>query len=204
MTLHAKIHVGCKQLGIGEDDRRALYRRVTGKDSLTKMSVKEHQAVVEELKSKGFKAVSNHLQGRFAKKLQALWIACWNLGLTRDKSDRALLAFVKRQTGIDHTRFLTSANDADKVIEALKGWMVRDAHVCWQTENVMPPWSKQPGYRIAAAQYRILLSRKKSCGSGSEFGEYCRQLVQKPLHDLKADDWQVVMNALGRQIRAAK
>ncbi len=65
------------------------------------------------------------LTGKYAKKLQALWIAAWNLGIARDRDDKALLAFVKRQTGIDHTRFLVYADDAKRAIEALKGWINR-------------------------------------------------------------------------------
>ena len=74
---------------------------------------------------------ASRAQGKYAPALQSLWIAAYNLGIVRDRTDRAMLAFVKRQTGIDHTRFLVDAADARKAIEALKAWVSREAGVEW-------------------------------------------------------------------------
>ena len=57
------IHVACRDLGLDEDTRRDLQLAVTGKDSLKSMSEPELVAVVEALKSKGFKP-SGGKQGR--------------------------------------------------------------------------------------------------------------------------------------------
>ncbi|GJD97742.1 regulatory protein GemA [Methylobacterium iners] len=69
--------------------------------------------------------------GRFAPKLQAMWIAGWNLGVVHDRTDGAMHAFVERQTGVPHSRFLRDAMDARAAIEALKGWLAREAGVVW-------------------------------------------------------------------------
>ncbi|MGC8201033.1 phage protein GemA/Gp16 family protein, partial [Salmonella enterica] len=70
---------------------------------LREMTPADKERVVAELRRLGFRHVNRRdLDGPYAKKLQALWIAAWNLGLTRSRDDKALLAFVKRQTGLDH------------------------------------------------------------------------------------------------------
>lgn len=207
MTAYAKIHVGCKQLGIDEEDRRDLYERVTKKRSLTDMSPAEHSQVVDELKRLGFKPTSKAsrkgLEGQYAKKLQALWIAAWNLGIVKNKSDNALLAFVKRQTGVDHTRFLRHKEDADKAIEALKAWMAREAGVDWSVDGLMQDWMRLPGAKIAFAQWTII-DRIEGTKTYEMFSPFCEGISNKSLWQFSETDWIPVMNALGRQIRDAK
>lgn len=55
----------------------------------------------------------------------------WHLGVVRDRTDAALLAFLERQTGLEHTRFLVDAASARRMIESLKGWLAREAGVEW-------------------------------------------------------------------------
>ena len=74
---------------------------------------------------------SNTAAGRYAPVLQALWIAGHNLGVVQNRDDAALIAFVQRQTGMSHTRFLTDSEDARRAIEALKKWLSREAGVVW-------------------------------------------------------------------------
>jgi hypothetical protein len=71
------------------------------------------------------------LEGPYAKILQALWIAGYNLGLIHNRDDAALALFVKRQTRLDHSRWLTDAKDASRAIEALRGWLARAGGVEW-------------------------------------------------------------------------
>jgi phage gp16-like protein len=123
----AKLHIAKKQLGLDDDTWRDLLERETGKRSSKDMSDRERGRVLDVLKNNGFKPVSKGsrkgIEGKYAPKLQALWIAGYNLGLIRNRDDAALLAFIKRQTGIDHTRFLRYAEDGARAIEALKaGW----------------------------------------------------------------------------------
>lgn len=64
--------------------------------------------------------------GRYAPKLQAMWLALYNLAVVEDRRDSAMHGFVKRQTGLDHTRFLQEAASAAAAIEALKAWLIRE------------------------------------------------------------------------------
>ena len=211
MTALRAIHAGVRQLRLDDDLKRALYAQVTGKASAADMTEAERQAVVQELRKRGFKSVSKSrktLTGPYAKKLQALWIAAWNLGLVRNRDDAALLAFVKRQTGIDHTRFLHHADDAAKAIEALKAWLARDGGVDWTHDRLLPDWALTNGYRIAAAQEGRLRSAGEACRLVEECGRALggtttRSRCSNSVFDSMSDrDWITVMNELGWRIRA--
>ena len=203
MTALAKIHIAKKQLGLDDDDYRAVLQRVTGKTSSKDMSNGERGAVLDELKRLGFKSASTgtrrKLEGRFAPKLQALWIAGWNLGLVRDRSDAALIAFVKRQTGVDHVRFLRHEQDAYKAIEALKGWMHRGAGVDWSKQQGLPAFTQADGYRIALAQW-VKINANGSDGFGG-FQAFCEKTAGKPMAEIDRAGWIEVMNRLGRLVR---
>ncbi|MER8964469.1 regulatory protein GemA [Mesorhizobium sp. M0808] len=201
MNALAAIHVANKQLGLDEDTARDLYQRVTGKRSLREMNEREHLRILEEQRRHGFKPAEKGLQGPFAKKLQALWIAAWNLGIIRDRRDAAMLSFVKRQTGIEHTRFLLDAEDSAKAIDALKAWMTREAGVDWHLSVSMPEWLRLSGAKIALAQWQLLSVAKAVDLKGF------RQFVwdtAKPLDQMSDRDWPAVMNALGEQIRKVR
>jgi Protein of unknown function (DUF1018) len=205
MSAHALIHTACKDLGLDEDTRRDLYERVTGKRSLTQMSAAEHERVVSELRAKGFKAVQRRasgkqkLTGKYAGKLQALWIAGYNLGLVKSRDDMALLSFIKRQTGIDHSRFLRDGEDAAKVIEALKAWLARDGGVEWRIcSNGETSDKKLEGHKIAAAQHRLLCR-------DPNFHIDVTGITGKPAWQMtKESDWIAVMNAFGEKVRASR
>lgn len=199
----AAMHVAKKQLGLDDDTYRAALVQVTGKSSSATMSEAERQDVLEHFRASGFKGVATGrrkpLEGKFAGKLQALWIAGWNLGLVRDRDDRALIAFVRRQTGIDHVRFLRHGQDAVKAIEALKGWLERSAGVDWKAHQ-------DPADCVLAAQVRRLRQeweRNRNAVTGLPI------LIDSVAgHDIasfptmSADTRQATMNTLGARIRS--
>jgi phage gp16-like protein len=209
MSRFATIYVGCKQLGIDEEDRRDLFERLTKKRSLKQMTLVEIKQVEQELSRLGFKKTSKQprkgFEGKFAKKLQALWIAAWNLGIVNNKSDQAMVAFVKRQCKVDHVRFLRHKEDADKAIEALKAWMAREAGVDWTVGEHLPDWLRLSGAKIAVAQHDLLFRLQNKEGSAQQFASYVlRTTGRLDIVEFKDSDWIPVMNALGTQIRAAK
>lgn len=198
----AAIHVARKQLGLDDDAYRAVLQRVTGKASAKEMSEAERRAVVAELRRLGFGAYPpRRLEGKYAPKLQALWIAAWNLGLTRSRDDRALLAFIRRQTGIDDTRFLRYGDDAARVIEALKAWLARDGGVDWGIERRAAAWTQANGYRIARAQAEILRRIHPGFAGGLEPWLAARGLEAAAM---SPGQWMDAMNELGWLVRAAR
>lgn len=76
-----------------------------------------------------------NLSGPYAGICRALWISGWNLGVFEAREDTALVAFVKRQTGIEHLNWVRDPADGSKVVEALKAWIAREAGVTWPAKS---------------------------------------------------------------------
>lgn len=206
MNALAAIHVAKKQLGLDEDDYRALLERLTGKRSARELSSIEAAAVLDEFRRLGVSPVTrssaHRATGPFAGKLQALWIAAWNLGVVRSRDDRAMLAFIERQTGLQHTQFLRDAGDARKAIEALKAWLTREADVDWApvpaiSRGRVPGYYDDPRYRIVLAQVRALAVRDPSPIDVSA-------IAGRPFEAFSSADWIALMNKLGGLIRGAQ
>jgi hypothetical protein len=210
-TLNQTIHVGCKQLGIDEDGRRAIYLRVVGKPSQTEMTDPEKQAVVAELRRLGFQPASKPrpdgrpgklpLDGKYLSKMRAMWIALYNLGMIDDPRDSAIEAFaLERQVkSIDAIRFIYHADDGAKVIDGMKAMLTR-AGVNWKTGPSVPPHRRTYGYRIAAAQWAKL-------GETGGLMQEAHAIAGRPRdfsRMLTDEEWIVVMNALGKRVRAMK
>lgn len=210
MSTLAAIHVAKKQLGLDDDTYRAVLVRVTGKDSTRAMSETERQRVVEEMRRRGFTKASNgarkRLQGRFAKKLQALWIAGWNLGIVSNRDDAVLIAFVKRQTGIDHVRFVHDPEDAAKAIEALKAWLEREGGVNWKQSRYQPDWTQTPGFRIALAQFDLLQKLDPEFAGYVGLTHWVIRNVEVGWRPDTCDEkqWIAIMNALGLLVRKVR
>lgn len=157
MNALAAIHVAKKQLGLDEDTYRAVLVLVTGKSSAGAMDAAEQERVLAEFRRRGFKVVSSAREkafaGRYVPMMQALWLSGYHLGIVQNRADAALIAFVKRQTRIDHMRWVKDAAEARRVIEALKAWMTRDAGVVWP-KNADDGRSRQ--LAVVDAQLRLL------------------------------------------------
>lgn len=207
MTLIAAINVAKRDLSMEEPDYRSLLERVTGKVSLRQMNSAEHVRVLDELRAKGAPKLlvkGKELPGPYAKKLQALWIAGWNLGVVHVRTDAAMLTFIKRQTGIEHTRFLRDPADAKKAVEALKGWIAREGGVVWGTSNGCD-WLTHDAGKVAWAQWRKLEPGAKLHPDDKGFYRFVIQTVDRrlgdPLAGLNPAEWRLVMNALGERVR---
>ncbi|WP_142416964.1 phage protein GemA/Gp16 family protein [Bartonella massiliensis] len=199
----AAIHMGRRALALDDETYRAMLYRLTGKYSAKDLSVLEKRLVMDEMQAWGFKPKRQVLEGKYAKKLQALWIAGWNLGIIRDRSDQALVRFVKRQTGIDHIRFLRDSDDAGKAIEALKSWLQREGGVDWKGKKIQDSWQKMPGYLILRAQWKRLNPDVvfDPVFDGEAFHQSVMALSGKALGEMSGGDFMHVMNVWGRKIR---
>ncbi|WP_019219119.1 phage protein GemA/Gp16 family protein [Bartonella florencae] len=195
----AAIHMSKRALGLDDETYRALLYRLTGKYSAKDLSVLEKRLVMDEMRACGFQPKAKLLEGKYAKKLQALWIAGWNLGIIRDRSDQALVRFVKRQTGIDHIRFLRDSDDACRAIEALKSWLQREGGVDWKGKKIQDSWQKMPGYLILRAQWKRL--NPDVVFDLGAFHQSVVALSGKALGEMSGGDFIEVMNVWGRIIR---
>ena len=200
------IHSLSKKLGLDEDTRRAKMTVITGKSSTKAMTEQERERVVVALKAEVEHQApnrnSNRVSGRYGKKLQALWIAGYNLGVIRDRRDAALTSWViDRQTELSAVRFVHHADDGSAVVDALKAWLSRDGGVDWSNAGLRPDSPARAfGYKIARAQWAI-------CGGDpADFWKVVTDLadLDETAGNLTDAEWINVMNALGERVRAAK
>jgi hypothetical protein len=199
----AAIHVAKKQLGLDEDTYRAKLQLIVGKSSVKEMTEDEREAVILKFREEGFvpKGAApraggrKKLTGKYAGKLQALWIAGWNLGVIRDRDDSALIAFVKRQTGLDAVQFLRFPDDARKAIESIKSMLQRDGGVDWRADRFRSAYTQVDGYRIAKAQWKKL-------GKPGDVLRFAVEMTDHGFDALEDRSWIPVMNELGGCIRA--
>jgi phage gp16-like protein len=208
MRTLAAIHVARRQLGLDDDTYREILERETGKRSAAELNERERRKVVAVFEQKGFrrnpKPRRDRLSGRYAGRLQALWIAAWNLGIVRNASDAALIAFIKRQTGLDHGRFLLHAEDASRAIEALKDWMRRESGVgsLFRYDDTQGQLFNDDRCQILIAQWMRLLQLDAAPAASLE--AWVAQLqAGAGLADLTRDGWIDTMNILGSRLRKA-
>lgn len=136
------IHIAFKALGLSKEDACSLKQSVTGKASAADMTEQQRKrllARLAELQADADKAKG--LEPRFAPKrksfgrpaadlderwykARALWTQLAATGHVHTDTDAALTAYVKRQTHVDHWRFL-NGHQVNNVIEALKRWCHR-------------------------------------------------------------------------------
>lgn len=132
-----------KALGLSADDAMALKLAVTGKASSADMSAlqrKQYLAHLSGLQERAalargekpaytpkrtslHRTVDDDQDARWLK-CRALWHSLSAAGVVHTNTDAALMAYVKRQTKLDHWRFL-NGYQINTVIEALKKWCVR-------------------------------------------------------------------------------
>jgi hypothetical protein len=121
------IHTGKAKLGWDEEAYRAFLRGVTGKGSAALMNEKELAAALDGMRRAGFAAKPRRVRpeerGRATlsqlEYIKGMWAVC-----ARNKSEGALLAFVRRVAGVGALRFLTVGTARD-VILALRDMMAK-------------------------------------------------------------------------------
>lgn len=128
----AKIHIAKKELGLTDEVYRDILKARFRKDSSAKLTPSQAFALIRHFERLGWKPSRqptlpgmNIPSDPQSKKILALWIELHQQKVVRDNSDRALMAFVKRQTGKDHLKWCTPY-DKNTVIEALKDWAKRE------------------------------------------------------------------------------
>ena len=129
-AMMAKIQIARKDLAMDEDDYRQALLDQTGHLSLTECSERELVAMLDWLKSKGFKPLPGKKAAShpMALKARALWISLYHLGVVHNRSDAALEAFAKRQLKCERLAWARQS-DAFQLIEALKAMGSRNGWV---------------------------------------------------------------------------
>ncbi len=223
-ALLAKIHVGKKQLGLDDDTYRDMLERVTGKRSAKGLSVTKLELVVTEMEKAGFKPVKKAIKkapkragtrpmadGELARKIRALWISLYHLGIVANPTESALAKYVARQAKVSALQFLRN-NQADRVIESMKKWAERAGKVDWSGYKIGAGTVYRPRQRVIEAQWQILRDRgvhkfESDWHAACALAPYCCGIVgiKAKLGLINFTDEQLdqVMEVLGKQIRAS-
>lgn len=122
------IHRGSAQLGLDEDDRRAMQARLTGRESCRDMDLTQLRTVAWALKRSGADigipgppppaTRLDRVTGPQLARLERLAVA---MGWTGGLADERLQGFVLRTAKISHIRFL-SRRQASDCIAGLERW----------------------------------------------------------------------------------
>lgn len=181
------IHVAKRQLGLDEETYRTVLRTVGGAESTSHMDMAHLIKVLDHLKRAGFRVKPTGQQsGRTiyidkeqARKVRALWLFLYTLGVVKDPSERALTVYVKRVTGRDHLRFV---GDYMPLIESLKSWAMR--HLPEQVDSMI----------------NDLVDMELSPDAGEHAAAAIRRLATGHSFDAYWHAWVHCMRALGRPI----
>lgn len=194
-----------------ETYRDFIAKRASGKRSAKELTTSEAGRVIEDLRSfigeAEIRGAVAGLDSPIGGKLRALWIAGYDLGIVRDRTDRAMLSFLERQTEVSHVRFLKDARAGTAAIEGLKSWLERTAGVDWPTDRSDVFANKRA---VLEAQWRRLIA----LGDVKPIGQ-----AVDPMEDLqhyagrvaRLNRWEAmqphhldeVQNSLGRKLRGA-
>lgn len=201
-SMIATIHTLKSRVGMDDDVYREFLQRETGKRSAKDISIRDAGRVIEKLKENagqgGPRGAVAGLDSPIGGKLRALWIAGYDLGVVSDRTDRAMLSFLQRQTGVSHTRFLNDPRAATSAIEALKAWLAREAGVEWPVRSEDVVSSKRA---VIEAQWRRLAS---SGAQPHDLDAFARKVVGViGWADFEPCHFDAIQNALGRKVRAA-
>lgn len=205
MSALARIHVLKKQAMLDDDTYRDILERETGKRSSKGMSHGEHLKVINALTAIAPKQDNQRATGKFARKMQALWIAGYNLGVVSNKSDQAMMVFLKRQTGLEHHRFLQDGKDANKAIDALKLWIRRGTQnygLFTQDQN-LPPLQNDFRFQVCIHIWSQLVVLDKA--PAGTLTAYLYSIGGRDdLRLFTSNDWIQAMNRLGKLYRSVK
>ncbi|MAI62435.1 MAG: hypothetical protein CBB87_08165 [Micavibrio sp. TMED27] len=130
----AKVHIAKKQLGLCDDNYRAILYGATDKDSCKDMTLDELDLALKAMKRAGFKPKAKSTPKRAgtkkmaddeqSKKIRALWLNLYHLGAIDDPAETKLCAYAKRMSSVERLEWLTP-KESNKVINGLRGWLKR-------------------------------------------------------------------------------
>ena len=208
--MKSTIHVLKQRIGMDEDTYRDFLQNEAGVRSSTELSVTQCGRVIERLRELAGEGVGPRgavagLDTAIGRKLRALWIAGYDLGVVVNRTDKAMLGFLQRQTGVSHVNFLREPRAGTSAIEALKSWLARQGKVEWPAASADAIESKRAV--INAIWLRLV-----------ELGGVKPFTAHQPLLSLdgyafkvaSSNGWDLfepchydqVQNALGRKLRA--
>lgn len=216
-SLYGKIEVAKKALGLDDDTYRDIVEQQFNKRSRINLSNTQLVDLIEHFKTLGFKpkrkpparaGQEKLADGRSHKKIRALWISLYNLGIVRDPSEAALGNYVKRMAKVDNLQWLKS-DAAFSVIEALKSWASREGGVNWEGYRTAVNVEYRPRLRVIEAQWSALhklgVAKLDNFSAVSAYLGYALELKRElNLFNLTDEESDRAIEILGKRLRGAK
>ena len=150
--------------------------------------------------------------GPATRKLRALWISAFHLGLALDRSDAALVDWLRRQRTLD-AKLCLSADDLAGAVQPLEAWLARAAGVDWRPHlslgrNGRVREIRRPRARVLEAQWRLLYRQGRvRIGSHAALGAYAARFAGLGRADshlaLSDDQTDALIRHFGKCIRRA-
>lgn len=120
----AAIHAAQGKLRLTEDDARSLKLAVIGVGSSKNMTSAQQSKLLNHLNKLVIELGSRVTKDSRWRKARATWHALHRTGKVQVDTDRAMHLWIKREIGVDHWLWLSSAQ-VNTVIESLKKWLNR-------------------------------------------------------------------------------
>lgn len=201
------IMAACKRLGIDHEERRALVADLTGKASMKDCNARELGIVLDRL-NQGWKRQEGH--GAHLGKIKALWWTLYWCGAVESADEKAISAFVKRQTGITSLRFVDH-RAAPAIIEALKDWCQRIA-IVWPSSDdladVQQRWPKMTMQRLERIAVLKWLDKKlmdnRILGASLEYAATALSLYNSTAYGWSDPQCDDAIRLLGKKWRDAR
>lgn len=161
----AQIHLAIKQIGLSVDDHRALLHDLHGVDSSSKLNARQRGQYLAHLKKLGFKPAPPKAKARTnidrrldqspeMSKARAIWLMLHAIGIVRDPSESALVAWGKRMGKVDALQW---QRRPDVLVEGLKTWAMR--HLPAWVEQQINQMVKPVDGMHAESHYADLINR---------------------------------------------
>jgi len=198
------VRAACKRQGIDDDMRKDIQAKLIGKASMSDMTIGELGRLLDHF-NKGWKGPMGHRA--HIGKIKALWWSLYWLGAIDDPGDRAISAFVERQTGTSALKFLDHRKAAS-VIEALKSWLGREG-VEWPAPDSTAAIAKvTPGYSdLQADRHAMLAALERPLRAGGQLSGHYVHYLERALgllpnhHCWSTAELDAGIRLLGRKLR---
>jgi hypothetical protein len=154
--LYRAVHAAVRANGMDDEDRKALMADMFGKHSLSDMTTQEITQLLNRL-NRGRNQQSPAGHRAHVGKIRALWWSLYWLGEVESADERAISAFVQRQTRVAALRFVDHKSGRT-VIEGLKAWLARIG-VDWpDADRITATALAHPGYNANHADRLAVLA----------------------------------------------
>jgi hypothetical protein len=131
----------CKEAGLDENARKDVQKRVAGKESSSKMSLRDFNGCLRDLQDRGAwkpkkpitrQSVRPKSEKPHVRKVFAIWSDMCRDNIPDNATRAGLIAFVQRMTktdarpgGLSDPEWM-SPEEAQKIAEGLKAWRARE------------------------------------------------------------------------------